>query len=78
MTVCNPKIQLSYSDDGGFTWSQPRNLQVGKIGAYPQLVRAWRLGQSRNRVYKVVYTDNTPFAIFGAQLDTASTPSGTN
>ncbi len=69
MGVCNPKIQISYSDDGGYNWSTPRYIEAGPIGGYNFLCRAWRLGQSRNRVYKVVYTEPTPFALFGAELD---------
>jgi hypothetical protein len=70
------QIALSWSDDGGLTWSQPRYLLVGQTGQYSQLVRAWRLGYGRNRAFKVTYTEPTGLSLFGADLK-ITVPPGT-
>lgn len=77
MSASNPQVRIRWSDDGGYTWSKPRYIALGKVGAYKQLARAWRLGSGRNRVYEVVYTENTQFNLMGAQLD-LTIPPGTN
>lgn len=77
MSATNPQIKISYSDDGGYNWSNPRYISIGKLGAYSQVpVRARSLGQGRNRVFKVEYTEPTPFSLFGAELD-LTIPKGT-
>lgn len=74
MSTTTPQLQMRYSDDGGYTWSNPRYVSIGGVGAYNQLARFYRLGQGRNRVFKITYKENTPFAIFGASLDATSPP----
>lgn len=53
----NPLVSLSYSDDGGHTWSSELNRSIGAVGKYFTRVRWQKLGKSRDRVYKVVITD---------------------
>lgn len=77
LSQANPQLKIEWSDDGGYTWSEPRYVSVGAAGSYSQLVRVWRLGQGRNRVYRVTYTENTPFALYGASLD-LKIPGGTS
>ena len=64
----SPQVMLRYSDDGGFTWSNEYWVTIGKAGA--TLNRAiWRkLGQARDRVWEVTYTDPTQRDIIGATL----------
>ncbi len=64
-----PTIMLRYSDDGGFSWSSEKWVQLGMIGQ--GLARGiWRrLGVSRNRVYEVTITDPVDVAFIGADLD---------
>jgi hypothetical protein len=62
-------IQVSYSDDGGFSWSPPRYLTLGQYAGYSTFVRTRRLGWGRNRVWKLVYNQPTHYAIFGAAID---------
>lgn len=53
----NPQIMLSWSDDGGNTWSSEHWKSFGKVGEYRKRV-IWRsLGQSRERIYKMRVTD---------------------
>ena len=60
----SPQAMLSYSTDGGNTWSAELWRSVGKIGEYRTLVRWNRLGQGRRRVFKLRYTEPTQFSVF--------------
>jgi hypothetical protein len=52
----DPEMMLAYSDDGKvFTWLPSRKL--GRIGEHKRRVVWWRLGQSRNRVYRAAYSE---------------------
>jgi len=42
----DPKIMLRYSDDGAKSWSNTRQLPIGKIGERPKRVRTNRLGRT--------------------------------
>ena len=53
------------SDDGAQTWRNIADKQESQRGAYNRL-RFQRLGSSRSRVYKIVWS-NTP--IFAVMLD---------
>lgn len=53
----DPQAMLSYSDDGGHTWSNEKWRSMGKIGEYDVRCVWKRLGSSRNRIFKVVITD---------------------
>jgi hypothetical protein len=63
------QVAISWSDDGGQTYSAPRYVNIGSTGQYSQVVRAWRLGHGRNRVFRVVYTGCQNLSLFGAQLE---------
>lgn len=39
-----PVVELSYSDDGGATWSTPRVISLGATGEYKKRCRVHRLG----------------------------------
>ena len=49
----DPIIYLTYSDDGGHSYITPREASLGVIGQRKNRVMFSRLGQSRDRVYKV-------------------------
>jgi hypothetical protein len=54
----DPKIDLSYSDDSGRTFSAPKSKSFGKIGNYKQRPIWRRLGRVPfNRVYRFSSTD---------------------
>lgn len=65
----DPKIMLKVSYDGGYTFKTERNLSLGKIGNTYARVIARRLGQGRDLIFRVRYTDPTPFTILGAEID---------
>lgn len=65
----DPVIMLRYSDDGGFTWSNELWKSLGKLGQYRTRVRWHRLGASRDRVYHLKGSSNTPFQLNEAYLN---------
>ncbi len=54
----NPKASLRWSDDGGLTWGNWLNQDIGGIGDYRERLVWYRLGQAQNRVYDLRITDN--------------------
>ena len=63
----NPQVRLDWSNDRGHTFTSLRPWQsLGKIGDYSQRLRWLRLGQSRQRDYRVTITDPVPRTIIGA------------
>ena len=65
----DPLGMLSYSDDGGHTWSNEKFASLGKIGEYNKRVRFNRLGASRDRLYKFRVTEPVKIVILGAELE---------
>jgi hypothetical protein len=60
---------VRWSNDGGFTWSTPRQASMGAIGEYLRRVKVNRCGRSRNRVFEISGTDPVPnLVINGAYL----------
>lgn len=56
----DPVVELSYSDNGGASFSNPRQLSLGKIGEYNHRVKTHRLGMTSNkwgRVWKLNISD---------------------
>lgn len=67
--VSDPQIMLRWSDDGGKTWSNWLTASIGKIGEFNKLIKFYRLGQSRNRVYHVRFTEAVKCNLMGARLE---------
>lgn len=65
----DPQVQLRWSDDKGHTFSNARMKSIGAAGEYNKRVRFTRLGQSRDRVYELSYSEPTPFTIMGARIN---------
>jgi hypothetical protein len=66
----NPKIVLSISRDGGYTWgSSPRTKSAGKIGKYLTRVRFHQLGMARDFVFRVQCDDPVNITLLRAYLD---------
>ena len=65
----DPKVMMTYSDDGGRTWSNELFQEIGKIGDYYQRAVWRRLGRARRRVFKVAYSDPTFFQINEAYVN---------
>lgn len=65
----DPQAMLQWSDDGGHTWGNEHWAPIGKLGEYRRRVRWRRLGQSRDRVFRLTITDPVKVAIVGASVD---------
>ncbi len=64
-------VQLRYSNDGGFNWSDWRTATLGAEGEYSARARFLRCGSGRDRVWAARCTDDSPFAIVNANVETA-------
>jgi hypothetical protein len=49
-------VRLSWSDDGGRNWTDWEVESLGEVGEYEKQVIFTRMGQSRQRVYKIRVT----------------------
>jgi len=65
----DPHISLSYSDDGGHTFSSEKSVSIGKIGDRYRRAIWRRLGQSRDRVFRVTCSDPVKLTLLGARID---------
>lgn len=64
----NPQAMIRWSDDGGEKWSNEHFVSIGKVGTTKNRAIVRRLGDARDRVYEVTYTEPTPRDIIGATL----------
>lgn len=62
-----PAVFLDWSDDGGITWTNPRTLSVGAIGATRTRVFTTRLGSFRNRILRIQADGR--FTLYGVDVD---------
>jgi hypothetical protein len=76
VTGANPQLIMRWSDDGGHTWTEPRQTSMGRIGRYGTRAIFRRLGMTtklRDRVYEISGTDPVKVAINGAELTISAT-----
>ncbi len=64
-------VMLRYSNDGGYSWSDWRYQTLGAVGEKQARAKFSRCGSARDRVWHVRCTDNVPFAIVNANVETA-------
>jgi hypothetical protein len=64
----SPQAMLRWSNDGGFTWSNEHWTTIGAAGNYVNRAKWNRLGDARDRVYEVNFSDPVPRDIIGATL----------
>jgi len=62
----DPQIGLSWSNDGGRTWSSEYLASMGKIGEYKKRLIWRRLGSPRNRIFRVRCSDAVKFVLLDA------------
>ena len=71
----DPHAILDWSDDGGETYGNSLDLPIGKTGEYKNRAIEYRLGQARNRVFRIRMSAAVERDIFGAfamvEVDTA-------
>jgi hypothetical protein len=64
-----PVVLLSWSDDGGHTWSNEHEASLGAMGKYKNRAKWRRLGAGRDRVFRVAMSDPVPVTWLGAEID---------
>lgn len=64
----DPQVWLSFSDDGGRTWSNQKQASLGAIGAFQVRCRWQRMGQGRNRVFRLQWSDPVGTALIAANV----------
>jgi hypothetical protein len=64
-----PRALLSWSDDGGHTWSNEHEASMGAVGEYLTRVKWRRLGAGRDRVFRVATSEAVPVTWLGAELE---------
>ena len=65
----DPQAMLQWSDDGGVTWSNERWASAGPRGKRIQRIHWHRLGYSRDRVFRVFFSDPVKWVIVDARMD---------
>lgn len=65
----NPQAMLSWSDDGGHTWSFEHWSPMCPIGITLERAIWRRLGKSRNRVFKVSISEPVKVVLIGAEIN---------
>ena len=72
-TQTNPRINVSWSDDGGVQFSQPLQRELGKSGAYQQRVTVHRTGLTgpAGRLWKLSVSDPVYVGLLGGAMTAA-------
>lgn len=69
-TYLDPEIFLSWSDDKGVSYGNPVSQSMGKTGEFLTTVSWNRLGQGRDRVFKLQWSINAKTALNGGFVET--------
>lgn len=64
-----PSMELQWSNDGGYTWSNWLARSLGAVGQYSQPVEWRRLGQARDRVWRLRCTSDCRASIINAAVE---------
>jgi len=65
----SPIVMACWSDDGGMTWSNPRNASMGAIGKYKYRATWHACGAYRNRIIKFRVSDPVKVVFLGSWAD---------
>lgn len=65
----DPQAWLSWSDDGGHTWSNEAARSLGAMGQYRARVEWRRLGMARDRVFRIQWADPVYTALIAANVE---------
>lgn len=65
----DPTVWLTWSDDGGRTWSNDAQGRIGKVGEYRTRLEYRRLGSARERVFRVQWADPVYTALIAADVE---------
>jgi len=66
----DPKVEISWSDDGGETWSTPRIRKLGRQAVGLTRIRVNQCGESgsQGRIWKVAMSDPVHFGLIGGEM----------
>ena len=64
-----PIVSMRFSNDNGQTWSNSLDRDTGMAGQFQKRVRWLRLGEARDRIFEIRYSDPVPLRITDAYLD---------
>lgn len=59
----DPMVMLQHSDDGGHTWSSEKWTSAGRLGDYRARAKWRRMGSSRDRVFRIRFTEPVPLTL---------------
>ena len=65
----DPQVMMSFSDDGGITWSQEYWASIGQTAQHEWRVQWYDLGMSESRIYKFRVTDPVDMNIIDLYAD---------
>lgn len=65
----DPKVWLRWSNDGGRTYSNDAEAHIGKQGEYRRRVEWRRLGQARERVFQIQWSDPVYTTLMAVNVD---------
>lgn len=68
----DPQAMLTWSDDGGSTWSSQHWTSIGRVGKYKNRAIWRRLGQARDRIFEVQVTDPVNRVVVSANLNASA------
>ncbi len=66
----SPVLELFWSDDSGASWSNAVSRSTGRVGERIQRVSWYRLGRSRDRIWRLRITDDARFDIVNVVVTT--------
>lgn len=64
----NPLVMIRWSDDGGQTWGNENDVQIGMAGVTKNRAILYQCGEARDRVWEANFSDPVPRDIIGATL----------
>lgn len=65
----DPVVMFRYSTDSGYTWSNERQMSIGKLGAYLTQVQTWRVGYGRNFVFEFSGSDPVTLGLLNLYVE---------
>lgn len=65
----SPQIMVSYSTDGGRSYSNERTLELGEEGDYLNSIEDYRNLKFTDLVIKIRYVENTRFSLYNSSID---------
>jgi len=65
----DPQAMMAFSDDGGYTYGNEHWADIGAIGQKANRIIWRRLGQARDRIFKVQISDPVRRVLLGANIE---------